>query len=176
MDFGKNENEKNKPVVPEKSFDIYFDFDKFEGLVDKMMAEFLAEGEPISSDGKPIVMGFTMKIGPDGNAHIESFGNVKKVNQAGIDASVKRQGALVSDVREPLTDVVDSGKELTITAELPGIEMKDVSLAFEGAKLRISAGKPLAFSKEVALPCAVLPKTMCARMKNGILEAVVKKG
>ncbi|MFH1225646.1 MAG: Hsp20/alpha crystallin family protein [Candidatus Diapherotrites archaeon] len=165
MDFEKDKNEKNKQTVPEKSFDIYFDFGKFEELVDKMMSELLSEGEPVSTDGKPIVMGFTMKIGPDGNAHVESFGNVRQ----------KQKGVMVADVREPLTDVVDSGSELTITAELPGVEMKDVSLAFEGEKLKISAGKPPAFSKEISFPCAVLPETMRAGMKNGILEAVVRK-
>ena len=95
-------------------------------------------------------------------------------------------------VREPLIDIRQEKGKLTVTAEVPGVEKKDIKLKinddeFGNQRLVISAKREekkekkektgsfmsqrsLVFVKEVPLPARVKKKDSEAVYRNGILE------
>jgi HSP20 family protein len=71
--------------------------------------------------------------------------------------------------------VIESEKELTITAELPGVEKKDIEIKKEKGKVIIRVdSKDRKFFKEIPLKQRVDPKSAKARFKNGVLEITFK--
>lgn len=100
-------------------------------------------------------------------------------------------------VREPLVDVREDAKEIIITAEVPGVDKKDIKLKIQTDDLdnhilvitarRDSSSKrkseedvfssvsSLSYRKEVVLPTKVKNKTGKASYKNGILEVKFEK-
>lgn len=100
-------------------------------------------------------------------------------------------------VREPLVDVREEAKELIVTAEVPGVDKKDIKLKIQTddlgnhvlviTALRGSSSKKkseegvfssigsLSYRKEVLLPTKVKNKTGKASYKNGILEVKFEK-
>ena len=87
--------------------------------------------------------------------------------------------------REPLIDIREDKKTITITAEVPGIEKGDIKLKIvesgEKSIMIISAQKKsssegnLSYRKKVLLPVRVKEKTGKASYKNGILEVKFDK-
>ena len=144
--------------------DLFIDFEKMEQIMDELIKNMFDEKE-LKQTRKPLILGFSIKIDENGKPRIQEFGNIKATPQKTI----------VKKAREPLVDVIWSDKELTITAELPGVEKKDINLKIEKNKVIIGVEKPMSFYKEIYLEDKVLPKTVKASLKNGILEIVVKK-
>lgn len=142
-------------------------FESIEKMMDEMMKDMMSGSRLERPERKPLVMGFSMRMGEDGVPRIEEFGNVK----------VQREGEpKVSKSREPLMDLVEEPRAVTITAELPGISEKELELKFEGKRLLIKAdSKENSFRKEVDLPTEVNPKEMKKSFKNGVLELIVPK-
>lgn len=104
--------------------------------------------------GQPMVYGFSINIRPGGKVNIEEFGNVKPEEKK------------ISDEREPLVDVIDKEKSITVLAELPGVEEKDIKVSIKGKELVVDV--PNKFRKKLALPAkARLNKK---NYKNGVLE------
>jgi HSP20 family protein len=117
-------------------------------------------------EGNPIVYGFNMTLGPEGKPVVQEFGNVKPT----------MKGAAVSDRREPLIDVIEREEDITVIAELPGVEKHNVKLNVEGDSLTISAeGADQKYFKKVKLPAPVLSGGAKATCKNGVLEVVMNK-
>jgi len=108
-----------------------------------------------------------MRVGPDGKPHIEEFGNIPG----------KRIGTEeVSMEREPLTDVIEGDKEISVIAELPGVEKKDINLSATEETLEIKVDTPeRKYSKEVRLPAKVKAEITKASFKNGVLEVKLKR-
>jgi HSP20 family protein len=107
-----------------------------------------------------------MKIGPDGKPEIQEFGNIKK--------SLK--GPQVKEEREPLVDVVDSGKEIRVVAELPGVEKTDIKLHGTEDTLEISVDTAqYKYHKEIQLPEKVKVREAKSTYKNGVLEVIFPK-
>ena len=92
----------------------------------------------------------------------------------------------------PRIDMKDSDKEITVTAELPGIEEKDVQLKVNGDVLIISGEKRSekeedvkghykmeriygSFSRSLLLPQEVDLDKCTATFKNGVLNVVLPK-
>jgi len=91
-------------------------------------------------------------------------------------------------VREPLVDVREEKDRIIVTAEVPGVEKKDIKLRikddeFGNQRLVISARREeqkrkkgsfsassMVFVKEVSLPARVKKQGAEATYKNGILE------
>ncbi|MEW5759632.1 MAG: hypothetical protein AB1779_02570 [Candidatus Thermoplasmatota archaeon] len=74
--------------------------------------------------------------------------------------------------REPIVDVFETEKHVSVIAELPGVEEKDIDIKISGDELEISAGK---FKKNIKLPAkskGIIEKTY----KHGILELKMEKG
>ncbi|MGC9186503.1 MAG: archaeal heat shock protein Hsp20, partial [Fervidicoccaceae archaeon] len=109
----------------------------------------------------PLVYGFRLTIGPDGIPHFEEFGNVKR---AGIRPKI-------SEEREPLVDIFESGNMLTVVAELPGVEKDKIDVKVQNNKLIIKASNgERKYYKEIELPKPVKKDTAKAQYKNGVLE------
>ena len=118
--------------------------------------------------GKSIVHGYKIRIGPDGKPRIEDFGN--KPTQSPTGESV------ISEEREPLTDIIEEDEDVAITVEIPGVEKDDINLDITRDNLEIKVDTPnRKYHKNLALPCDVIPKTTKATYKNGILDIVMKR-
>ncbi|WP_048151538.1 Hsp20/alpha crystallin family protein [Palaeococcus ferrophilus] len=94
--------------------------------------------------------------------------------------------------REPFVDIFDEGNEIVVTAELPGVDKKDIKLRIKDDTLYIEAQvkreKELekegairveryysGYRRVVRLPTEVIPEKAKARYKNGILEIRLPK-
>ena len=139
-----------------------FRMDDIEKMMENMLGpDFRRMAEEMSRDmerqmrdaprepGKPVrvTRGFSIKMGPDGKVNIEQFGNT---GNAG-----KQVASGGPSLREPLVDVIDKEKIITILAEMPGVEKKeiDVSLSQDGMAVIIEV--PGKFYKETPLPAKV---------------------
>ncbi len=151
---------------------MFFD-DEFDGLFKKMSRSFLNldeifdeanESGNIQSYG-PFYYGYTMTLGSDGKPVVKEYGNVKP--------------ALLptSDTREPLVDTLVDEKEkvLTLVAEMPGVEKKDVKVVVEDKTVSIDAqhGKKKYHAK-VPIKQKVNKDSAKASYTNGILELKFK--
>ena len=123
---------------------------------------------------KSFVSGFSVKVGPDGKPTFNTFGNKPQVKPN--PAGGKGIPQVVANEREPLTDVIEDGKQVAITMELPGVEKKDINVHMTDEELEISVDNELRkYHKRVRLPTKVDPKTTKATYNNGILDVTVQK-
>lgn len=119
--------------------------------------------------GKPYVAGFSLKVGPDGVPRFEQFGNKPVRKPGGIMPAV-------SDEREPLTDVIESEKDIAVTLEIPGVEKKDIRLEVLEEKLEVSVdNEKRKYHKVITFPATVVPDTAKATYTNGVLDVTVQK-
>ncbi|MGQ4913152.1 MAG: archaeal heat shock protein Hsp20 [Candidatus Asgardarchaeia archaeon] len=119
----------------------------------------------------PIVWGWSMTIGPDGKPIIREFGNVPKKEM--MKEVPDKEGAAFGPVREPLIDIIDTDDEITVVAEVPGVEKDEIDIEAEGKTLIIKASDK--YYKELELPTEVIPEKAKANYKNGILEVKLPK-
>ncbi|MBI1973955.1 Hsp20/alpha crystallin family protein [Candidatus Micrarchaeota archaeon] len=150
-------------------FDDFFgDFSRIQEMMNEMMKNafsgpILDEEELKKMAGKPMVYGFSMRVGPDGKPVFEQFGNVKPEEKQ------------ISTEREPLVDVIEKEKEITVIAELPGVDKKEISLSLSKDNSSLSIRVPNKFSKRLELPAAVKPDVSKAKYNNGVLEVNLGK-
>jgi len=134
----------------------------------KRMTEEMMRMFSNAQPGKPVVHGFKIQFGPDGKPRIEDFGNRPIKSPAGEP--------LISEEREPLTDIIEGDDDVAITVEIPGVEKDDIELNATNDTLEIKVDTPnRKYQKSLDLPCGVLPKTTKATYKNGILDVVIKR-
>ncbi len=146
-------------------FDIEREFRRMEEWMNRIMREF-GRGEIKG----PYVYGFSMRVGPDGKPHIEEFGNVPR-----RFPGTQRE---MSEYREPLVDVMEDEKNISVTAELPGVTKSDIDLSLEDDNqvLIIKVDTPeRKYYKEVELPAKVKAEKVKATYKNGILDVVFER-
>ena len=145
--------------------DFVFDFNKLEDLVDKLMKQ-MEPQLPKNSD-KPVIFGFSMRLGEDGNPVIEGIGESERV--ALEKKTVKQQ--LLPKAIEPLIDVQSREKKILITVELPGVEKKDIRLnVLDEHSLEIIVAGQNSFYKRIIVPESIRQQKAEAELKNGILE------
>ncbi|NPA74972.1 MAG: Hsp20/alpha crystallin family protein [Euryarchaeota archaeon] len=147
-------------------FDIDKEFRRMEEWMNRIMKEFQTQGR--GEIRGPYVYGFSMRVGPDGKPHIEEFGNVPK----------RFSGSELSEYREPLVDVMEDDKHISVTAELPGVSKDDIELNLENDNtvLVLKVDTPeRKYYKEVQLPAKVRADTVKATYKNGILDVVFER-
>jgi HSP20 family protein len=112
------------------------------------------------------VYGFTVRVGLGGKPVVEQFGNIRETPS----------GAVVTETREPLVDVLDEGEHILVIAEMPGIEESDVHVKVEGDILQIAASRGARqYHKEVLLPTAASTENVATSYRNGILEVRLAK-
>ena len=115
---------------------------------------------------EPYIYGFSIRTGQGGKPTINEFGNIKRI---GV-------GKDVSEGREPLIDIIEGKKELTIVAELPGVEREDINLRLEGNTLIIDVDREeRRYYKRLQLPKNVTEEGMAYIYKNGILEVKLRR-
>lgn len=120
--------------------------------------------------GETKYFGYSAYIGPDGIPHVKTFGNVGPLEP-------KRPARLETPepegTREPYADVMvdEKNREVIVTAEMPGIEKKDIKLNATEREIEISAEtKDRKYYKRVPLETEIDPKKTDAKYNNGILE------
>ena len=159
-------------------FDAFgFDDDFIRDLLDddrvmddiRRMAEEMMKMFTTAQPGnKPFVHGFKIQYGPDGKPKIEDFGNKPIKSPKGEQ--------IISEEREPLTDIIEGNDDVAVTVEIPGVEKEDIDLNVTKENLEIRVDTPQRkYHKNLDLPCDVLPKTTKATYKNGILDVVIKR-
>jgi len=95
-------------------------------------------------------------------------------------------------IRAPLIDIKDAGPKLKISAELPGIDKKELNIDVSERQLTLSAKakaereekekgyffkerKYQSFYRSIPLPAEVIPEKAKAELRNGILELDLPK-
>ncbi len=148
------------------NFDDFFGFDEdFAKIIKKLMSSAFNN---IDNLGEPVVYGINLRFDKDGKPIIEEFGNVK--NMPG--------GTKISDIREPLVDIIEKDDELEIVAEVPGAKKEDIKVSATQDYLTISAKREAPetkYFKRIKLPAKVDPSTAKAKYNNGILQVNIKK-
>ncbi len=146
-------------------FDIEKEMRRMEEWMNRIMREF-GRGEIRG----PYVYGFSMRMGPDGKPIIQEFGNVPR------SYGIKEEG--MGEYREPLVDVIEDDKNISITAEIPGVSKDDIELDLdeENNVLTIKVDTPeRKYYKEIELPAKVKADSVKATYKNGILDVVFQR-
>ena len=92
----------------------------------------------------------------------------------------------------PTLDIEDSDNEVLVTAELPGVDIKDVDVSVSGNILTLKGEKKDeheeknggyfhreswsgSFQRSITLPDAIDPDKVSAEMKNGVLRITLPK-
>ncbi len=136
-----------------------------EKMIEQFMDQFHLSNDKDSSKG-PVVWGFSMSLGPDKKPIIRQFGN--------LDPKQKKK--LIKTEREPLIDLIEEEKEITIIAEIPGVTNSDIRLKTTETTLKLTVDtSKRKYKKEILLPSAIDPDSANARYKNGILEIKLEK-
>jgi HSP20 family protein len=92
----------------------------------------------------------------------------------------------------PVVDIYETGGDLIVEIEVPGLTTRDVVVALSTSRIEVRGIKkeePLpaaprylrlereygSFQRSVALPCAVAPDTASAVLANGVLTVTIRK-
>jgi HSP20 family protein len=77
---------------------------------------------------------------------------------------------------EPLIDVLEDEREITVVAELAGFNKEDLRINVKNQRLILSAeGLERKYYKSLNLPKQVIPDTIHMTYKNGVLEVTIRK-
>lgn len=113
------------------------------------------------------IRGFSLHIGPNGKPEIQEFGNQVKKTSA---------GPVISEEREPVTDILENSDHVFVTIELPGVERQDIDIKAKEQSVEISVDAPARkYHKVLELPCRARPRTAQATYRNGILDISIEK-
>ena len=102
----------------------------------------------------------------------------------------ERKGHLA--LRNPLTDLEETDKEVVAKFEMPGVDKKDIQLNITEDKIEVKVEKKQeakvekkgfyreersyrGFYRTTALPSSVIPEKAKAKYKNGVLEVKMPK-
>jgi HSP20 family protein len=122
----------------------------------------------ISQEGGPKVYGWTYKMGSDGKPVFQEFGNLPKTPLSKPEE--------LPESREPLIDVQETDKQITVIAEIPGVSKEDVDLEVTNDNLIIRVDNPeRRYYKEVNLPDEVDQDCGDAKFNNGVLSITLNK-
>ncbi len=111
----------------------------------------------LSNEG-PYRFGFSIRMGPDDQPDIKTFGDRSK-----------------EEGREPLVDVFGDDESVLVTAEMPGVEKDDIEFSIKGKELKIKAeGRAEKYSKTIELPKKVEDEPEEVNYLNGVLSLKLK--
>lgn len=145
--------------------------EEMEHLMEEMMVRIPEPDlEKLAKQQKSGVYGLSIKIGPDGKPIVREFGNM-------TPEAWKEEKIPISEEREPLVDVIEREKEITVIAEVPGVEKKDIRISGEEKELEIKVETAnRKYHKVLELPSQVDFGKAKAAYNNGVLEIVIPKG
>ena len=145
-----------------KRWKIFDDFEKIFEEFERLDFE--------NAPGETKYFGYEAHVGPDGIPHVRTFGNVGELE---AEAPKELGTPEPESTREPYADVIvdDKNKEVIVTAEMPGIDKKDVKLHATEGELEITAETDeRKYHKLVPLGAAIEPEKTQSTYNNGILE------
>ena len=154
---------------PEFGLDDGFfeEFGQIEEMMRQMLESHFKDFDEKALEAKlpqPRVYGFTLSFGSEGK---------NKLKQFGLPAQKQVQA---KGMAEPVFELMEKPDSITIVAELPGVEPKDLQLRAFPNQLSIRVNDPeRLLSKTFALPAEVVWDSVKHSLKNGILEIVLKK-
>jgi HSP20 family protein len=133
--------------------------EKISKIIEELMEEHMQEFEEKNGQKKPLIYGISMKI-ENGKKKVHEFGNLKSHEE-----------------REPLIDIIEDTKTITIIAEIPGVAKEAISIDLENEnELTINVDdKNHKYKKALALPNKVSEDNVSASYKNGILEIIFQR-
>lgn len=158
-------------------FDDIFgrEFEYFDEIAEKMFRDLddffrtSMKGEG-TGFGKPFVKGFSIRLGPEGKPEIKEFGSKPNVTRK------SESGEETSEERRPLIDVMKGDEEVSVIAEMPGVNKEDIDISASETSVDIRADGPTRrYSESVDLGCEVIPDSAKARYNNGVLEIAFKR-
>jgi len=76
---------------------------------------------------------------------------------------------------EPVIEIIDEEKVITVLVELPGVTEKDIKWDADGGTLTVMTNGPLKYSKSLELPSTVDWKDAESTFKNSVLMLSFKK-
>jgi HSP20 family protein len=119
----------------------------------------------------PYVYGFSMTTGPDGKPIIKEYGNIKPDSQPS-----KAQIREIKEETEPLIDILEEDKAITILAQLPGAKKEDIHVSVTETQTTITADtEEQSYHKRLQLPAIIDPKSAKTSYKNGVLQIKLRK-
>lgn len=145
--------------------------------INRLIAKFLedvakdfSEYNNITPQKEPIVYGFNLRPGPNGEPILESFGNSYKQNEK--TGQTQKPSAEI----EPLVDEIEKENELTLIMEMAGVNKKDIKIKTTHNTVEVISmlhGKKA--SRNIRMSKSVDPESALARFRNGILEITFNK-
>ncbi|MEM0006505.1 MAG: archaeal heat shock protein Hsp20 [Ignisphaera sp.] len=146
------------------------EMEEFERQISRYLRVSPEELKSMERLNKPILYGFRIEIGPDGVPRIYEFGNVRRAERG-------KPHVIVSEEREPLTDIYEEDDRIRIVAEMPGVDENKIKVeAIDDRRIVIEASNhDRKYRKEVDLPSEVDIETAEAVYKNGVLEIRIRK-
>jgi HSP20 family protein len=173
--------------------DVFMDFDeqfrRMRAQMNSMMENAAQSGLTTPQEGGPYVYGWSMRMGPDGVPHVRTFGNFQNpavragnalpgmaMDQTAEEAPSPTCRTSGPGVREPLTDICADDGNITVTAEMPGIEKENIDIETGEDFLIISVEKgDRRYYKDLELPSKVVSGSAKANYNNGVLEITLQK-
>jgi HSP20 family protein len=156
---------RRKKEEDEEDFWDWDPFKEFDEIFRRMMRDIenaFRFGE--MKESRPIIRGFSIRIGPDGRPEIREFGTKPLIKEMGVEE------------RKPLVDVIETDNEIQVIAEMPGVKKEDIELKATERSLEIKAeGETRKYHEVVSLPADVDPDSAKARYNNGVLEVILQK-
>lgn len=137
---------------------LFFDLNKMEKALDEIMKNLPpSEG---SREGCDYKLDFSMTISPSGEIIVEGKNKQKQVS---------------ADFRAPLVEISEHPENILVTAEMPGVEEKDLQVkSLENRAVEIIASGEKKFYKRIDFPQPI-GKKISQKFKNGILELKLEK-
>jgi len=121
----------------------------------------------LGPDRAPLLYGFSMQTGEDGEPVMQELGSAPER---------ARIGGGESPEREPLIDVIESGEQVSVIIELPGVKKEHVKIEVLERSLQVDLDDDIKeFHERIVLPCDVLPDSIKASYKNGVLEISMRR-
>lgn len=117
---------------------------------------------------KPFVYGFSMRVEDSKPIEFKNVQPIIKIKSRGLPKTINK--------KEQLIDVIEGEKTISITAEIPNVEKKDIDIEATENSLTISINTPsVKYHKEIPLPCKIKQDTANVSYKNGVLDIEFEK-
>jgi HSP20 family protein len=120
------------------------------------------------------------------------FGEMRRLRKVMRGCQGMGRMGIPEDTREPLTDIMDEGEDLVALMELPGVNKEDIKVSTTTDTLKVRVDKKEdkeerdenyyyrerrygGYYRAVSLPSEVIPDSVKANYKNGVLEVRMRK-
>ena len=114
------------------------------------------------------IYGYSINIDENGKAEINEFGNIKSSSEG-------EENLEVSELREPLVDIIEGKNAVTVVIELPGVEKSDIKVVIKESIIFVTTINSKNYYKEIPLTGKIIANSARARYNNGILEIIINK-